>query len=180
MTRRGFTAPEVSMALLLIAIMTLIVAAHGNGYRTRALDVSCTSNLKQIGTALHMYAMDNEGRLPPRNDINVLEPYVKNSQVFLCPRATPHTGPAPSEMAPYGPLPPEGGAQPESNFPTDYLFNPGLATDDLPSVVIAGDNAPNRHAPRGWIGVRLDGAAFLYPASEWQTRLGWVMNHAQK
>ena len=64
--------------------------------------------------------------------------------------------------------------QSDGTWQGDYLVRPGADTDDLPSVIIAGDNAPDRHHPRGWIGVRLDGAAAFFPAQEWQSQWGEV------
>ena len=72
--------------------------------REKARQASCQSNLKQIALAELMYAQDYDERLARRNSgancnaalrtnglaMHVLLPYIKNTQVYLCPsRPTP-------------------------------------------------------------------------------------------
>ena len=171
MNRRGFTAPELTTALLLIAVGTLVVIAREFPARNRALDTSCLSNVKQLGLGLHMYALDWGGRLPPTASWGTLHgpimPYVKNAQIFICPRSAR----TPEQFAKWGRQQDAGGLM------SDYLLKPAVETDELPGTIIAGDDAPNRHRPRGWVGVRLDGAAGYFLAGQWQQNLGWVMNN---
>jgi len=56
--------------------------------RSRAQQAASTSNMKQIGLAMHMYANDHDEHLPPRDQfVKSLEPYVgDNKRVFYHPR----------------------------------------------------------------------------------------------
>ena len=55
--------------------------------REKARQVSCTSNLKQVGLAYMMYCDDNNGMPPPSMDL--LVPYVGNDKVSHCPSLPP-------------------------------------------------------------------------------------------
>jgi hypothetical protein len=54
-----------------------------------------------------------------------------------------------------------------------------VQTDDLPSLIIVGDDCPDRHGGQ-WMGVRLDGGARLLPAEQWAPRLGEVTEDAEE
>jgi len=50
------------------------------------LKIALLSNSKQIGTAMHMYAADNDGRLPDAATFERdLDPYLKNRDIFRNP-----------------------------------------------------------------------------------------------
>jgi len=56
--------------------------------RRKAKQVSCLSNLKQIGMGTVMYTQDYDECLPPASEWQTnLSPYIKNDQVFHCPEA---------------------------------------------------------------------------------------------
>jgi prepilin-type N-terminal cleavage/methylation domain-containing protein len=97
--RRGFTLIELLVVIAIIAILAAMlfpVFAHA---REKARQTSCISNLKQMGTAMLMYAEDSDGLFPPavarpsRSQKNyyemswmaVLEPYIKSRGVYICP-----------------------------------------------------------------------------------------------
>ena len=155
MSRRAFTANELMMVLLMIAIMSAVVARFTGVGRERARQADCESNVKQLAVALRMYGADNDGRFPVKpKDADAIMPYTKNRQIFSCPTADRKT-------------------LPEGQYEVDYLFNPALRSDDLPSLILLGEDAPSRHRG-GWIGARLDGAAAWWPASEYEKMLGRV------
>jgi len=91
----GFTLIELLVVIAIIAILASILFPVFARAREKAREASCISNEKQIGTALMMYASDYDEELPlaasatadgPPGTLNtIIEPYVKNSQIWRCP-----------------------------------------------------------------------------------------------
>jgi len=113
--KSAFTLIELLVVIAIIAILAAILFPVFAQARERARSASCTSNLKQIATALKMYQQDYDermfasGNLPPEGDPNwanrrpdgqnivrmmgggfswFLQPYIKNTQIFRCPSDT--------------------------------------------------------------------------------------------
>ena len=114
MTRRGFTLIELLVVIAIIAILAAILFPVFARAREKARQASCESNLKQIALGTLMYAQDYDERYLPAaqnpsslhpggrgcsgciqlgeanapNDPaywHPLQPYIKNSQVWICP-----------------------------------------------------------------------------------------------
>jgi len=91
---RGFTLIELLVVIAIIAILASILFPVFSRAREKARESSCISNQKQIGAALMMYAQDYDEEYPlaasavadgPPGTLNtIIEPYVKNSQVWRC------------------------------------------------------------------------------------------------
>jgi prepilin-type N-terminal cleavage/methylation domain-containing protein/prepilin-type processing-associated H-X9-DG protein len=112
MKRRGFTLIELLVVIAIIAILAAILFPVFSRAREKARQTSCLSNLKQIGLAAAMYNQDYDemffgwradatvnvgswayyapnGSTPYWNMTQgALFPYVKNSQIFICPSDT--------------------------------------------------------------------------------------------
>ena len=104
--RRGFTLIELLVVIAIIAILAAILFPVFARAREKARQASCLSNLKQLGLALITYTQDYDGALPwtagVSGNVNLqlpdairrpdgqqfpdlLQPYVRNTQIFFCP-----------------------------------------------------------------------------------------------
>ena len=95
---KGFTLIELLVVIAIIAILAAILFPVFARAREKARQTSCLNNLKQLGTALVMYAQDYDERFcrsyyyhGPRGPDTLtfwqetLEPYIGNKQVQVCP-----------------------------------------------------------------------------------------------
>lgn len=98
----GFTLIELLVVIAIIAILAAILFPVFAQAREKARQTTCTSNLKQIGTALLMYVQDydevypnrrfepfdtsnNNARYDDNSWRSVIQPYVKNTRILVCP-----------------------------------------------------------------------------------------------
>lgn len=100
MDRRGFTLIELLVVIAIIAILAAIIFPVFARAREKARQTACLSNLKQIGTAVGMYASDYDGEMLWMQGwvvwnqigslglpgwLQAIHPYVKNTNIYKCP-----------------------------------------------------------------------------------------------
>jgi prepilin-type N-terminal cleavage/methylation domain-containing protein/prepilin-type processing-associated H-X9-DG protein len=116
--RSGFTLIELLVVIAIIAILAAILFPVFAKAREKARQASCESNANQIGLALIQYTQDYDEKFPPVAGIGVgsdnnqyttdwgtswypktgvtvpglIQSYMKNNQVFVCPSATIRPG----------------------------------------------------------------------------------------
>src|SRR5215210_4692083 len=93
--RSGFTLIELLVVIAIIAILAAILFPVFAQAREKARQTACLSNAKQIALGCRMYAQDyDDVNVPERLQLKggslisfraLLQPYVKNKQVFVCP-----------------------------------------------------------------------------------------------
>jgi prepilin-type N-terminal cleavage/methylation domain-containing protein/prepilin-type processing-associated H-X9-DG protein len=111
--RRGFTLIELLVVIAIIAILAAILFPVFAKAREKARQTSCLNNVRQITTSILMYIQDYDERFFNRafpdaspvpagatwwssvnpGDKTLLDPYIKNAQIFQCPSvgATRHS-----------------------------------------------------------------------------------------
>ena len=99
--RKGFTLIELLVVIAIIAILAAILFPVFARAREKALQNNCLSNVKQLQLGILMYASDNNETYPVgswsltagMNDWpNAIYPYVKNTQLYICPADGNPTG----------------------------------------------------------------------------------------
>jgi len=148
MKRKGFTLIELLVVIAIIAILAAILFPVFARAREKARQASCQSNLKQLGLAHLMYAQDYDEtfmkQMPCYNGTNgwpngsgkwqaVLNPYIKNDQLRVCPT----TGTDPSYSLPRNPFSGCCGTKPK------------LGVFDQPSGAILMADTTDNNPPQG-------------------------------
>jgi len=93
--KRAFTLIELLVVIAIIAILAAILFPVFARARENARKAACMSNQKQIGLAAMMYVQDYDEHYPMMQFTtalrwyNVLQPYAKSKQVFVCPTSGP-------------------------------------------------------------------------------------------
>jgi len=118
--RKGFTLIEILVVIAIIAILAAILFPVFSRARAKARQATCASNLRQLGSAIEMYVGDYDELYPGAPNGNggsgadggwtwyaafgppgagyfevtrgALYPYIRNTQIYLCPDDTSRSG----------------------------------------------------------------------------------------
>jgi prepilin-type N-terminal cleavage/methylation domain-containing protein len=96
--RRAFTLIELLVVIAIIAILAAILFPVFAQAKAAAKKISCLSNMKQAGTAVHIYAGDTDDLIPGTKIYEPyvfharLQPYVKNREMFRSPASPAKIG----------------------------------------------------------------------------------------
>ena len=92
----GFTLIELLVVIAIVALLAAILIPEIGKVRQRALSVKSASNMRQIAAGIQLYAMENQGKLPPLYKTpgwrapywtKIVEPYMGGHREYLCFRA---------------------------------------------------------------------------------------------
>ncbi len=92
--RRGFTLIELLVVIAIVSLLAAMLLPVFAQAREQGRSASCGSNLKQLMTAVLFYTQDYDEQMPlsamrlPNGFANwhdIIDPYLKNSQIWLCP-----------------------------------------------------------------------------------------------
>ena len=109
-TKPGFTLIELLVVIAIIAILAAILFPVFASAREKARQTTCASNLKQSGIAVLQYVQDYDEMTPfvacepsgPYTWYAQIYPYVKTTQVYVCPDDSRSPTGASQVMASYG------------------------------------------------------------------------------
>lgn len=114
MRRRGFTLIELLVVIAIIAILAAILFPVFAKAREKARQSSCLSNVKQLTLACLQYAQDYDETMPSARPqylacaadsvafwFHVVTPYIKNTQIYLCPSQNNGGNPACARFFPW-------------------------------------------------------------------------------
>ncbi len=93
-SKTGLTLVELLIVAGVLAILAAILFPTFHYVREKSRATSCLSNARQLGASILMYASDNDQRYPrsgaltDANWANSIQPYAKNTSIYLCPSAT--------------------------------------------------------------------------------------------
>jgi prepilin-type N-terminal cleavage/methylation domain-containing protein/prepilin-type processing-associated H-X9-DG protein len=167
---RGFTLIELLVVIAIIAILAAILFPVFARARENARRASCQSNLKQIGLGVAQYTQDYDESYPiPYSQVTsspaawatwrqIIQPYVKSTQLFRCPSNTRDAS--------------DGAAGTYPAVPVNYSMNVRFIPDETRKVALSAVDSPSTRilvAEHLW-----DDSRMMFP--DWNTGNNLVDN----
>jgi len=119
----GIAIGYVGTVIFLMIIVAVALPSFCN-VRDKARQIKCMANLKMIGSAAELHAVDNQDEFPSHLQSIAGPEYGIDPEVFVCPA----TGHKPGEMA-------------QVDAWSDYVLVPGRKRDDPTDTVLAFSKA---------------------------------------
>lgn len=157
---RGFTLVELLIVIGIIVVLVAILIPVLGKARASSQSVACLSNLRQIMMGFHLYAGDNQGRLPDpiaaqESWESLLRKYLTSKDVYHCQS--------------------DGGLFEKFRSSYDWRDTPdplttmaGKSLDEIrrPDTVFVFDALPEWHAKRQINAARADGSTLTMDYEE--------------
>lgn len=119
--KKAFTLGELLVVFAVVTIVTVLMIPfikHNYYFRERTV---CANNMREIGLALYIYAIEHEGKFPPRLKDLYDEQYIADEELMDCPAS-------------------EEQGTPES---PDYIYKAGLTVESNSVDVLLADKSKN-------------------------------------
>ncbi|MHB9134588.1 MAG: prepilin-type N-terminal cleavage/methylation domain-containing protein [Armatimonadota bacterium] len=82
----GFTLWELLMVVAIVLILaSILFPMFSRTHHHNSRVPTCTSNVRQLSTAVQMYNQDNQSRYPGKNWADAVLTYVGSQKIYFCP-----------------------------------------------------------------------------------------------
>jgi prepilin-type N-terminal cleavage/methylation domain-containing protein/prepilin-type processing-associated H-X9-DG protein len=81
--RSAFTLVELLVVIAILAVLATLAVPAVNGAMDSGLRSRCAANMKSIGAGLHLYAAENNGKLPSINCLDPDSTWIEQLQPYL-------------------------------------------------------------------------------------------------
>jgi prepilin-type N-terminal cleavage/methylation domain-containing protein len=88
----AFTLIELLVVIAIIAVLASLLLPTLGRAKAKAKDITCVSNLKQLGVALNLFADENDGKLPTAEQMPSMPLDPANPLPRICDLLAPHLG----------------------------------------------------------------------------------------